>query len=60
MKGKQVFYLILGIVALLAAGGMYYVGSNNSRLSELEDFWYMPIPLGILAIALAFKSKKVA
>ena len=47
---KGVLLLVLGIVVLAACGGMYSVGSKNPNLSELKDFWYMPLPLGVILI----------
>lgn len=54
---KKVIFLTLGILTLVASAIMYNVGSNNSRLTELLDFFWIPIPLGILLIAIAFKKK---
>ena len=38
---------------------MYYVGSTSSHLSELEDFWYTPVPLAIILMVMAFRASKV-
>lgn len=48
-------YLILGIVAVAASIVMKYIGETSSNLSELQDFWYIPLPLGIFALIFAFK-----
>jgi len=37
--------------------GMYLIGDNSSHLSELKDFFWTPIPLGILSLIGAFKKK---
>ena len=50
--------LILGIIVTIAAFVMKYIGETSSHLSELKDFWYIPLPLGILLIALAFKKSQ--
>ena len=49
--------IILAVIAFLAAGIMYYLGSESSHLSELMDFYYYPIPLGVLGLIGAFKKK---
>jgi len=49
--------LILAILGFSAAGVMYYLGSESSNLSELMDFYYYPIPLGIFGLISAFKKK---
>ena len=49
---------VLNIVAVLsfaAAIGMYVVGSNNGHLTELKDFFWVPIPLGLIALIAAMK-----
>lgn len=47
---KAYLFLILGILSLVASLVMYQVGSNSSHLSELKDYFYVPLPLGIMAI----------
>ncbi len=46
-------FRILGLLALIAAAGMYIVGGNSSHLSELRDFFWAPIPLGVILLALS-------
>lgn len=50
-------FTILGLLALIAAGAMYYVGKSSSHLSELKDFWWIPVPLGLLLLILGNKKK---
>lgn len=52
---KKVIFLALGVIAFVAAAVMYSVGTNNSNLTELLDYYWLPIPLGILFVAIAFK-----
>ncbi|MBX7147453.1 hypothetical protein K1X76_00080 [bacterium] len=47
----------LSALSFLAALIMYQVGSTNGHLTELKDFFWVPIPLGILSAVLAFKKK---
>lgn len=49
---------ILAVVAFAASIAMYRVGSTNSRLTELKDTFWIPIPLGIGFALLALKNKK--
>jgi hypothetical protein len=57
MQGKQVLILILAIACLGAGVAMYLIGNDSSKLSELKDYWWTPIPLGVVLIATAFKKK---
>ncbi len=50
---KKSLFLLLGIVCLAAAVAMYMIGKNSSHLSELKDFWWIPLPLGLLALFVA-------
>ena len=52
MNRKKVFY-ILGVLCLIAAAAMYFIGKQSSHLSELQDFWWIPLPLGALALLAA-------
>jgi|GEM_PF-745625 len=47
---KKIIMLLLGVIVLIASGGMYWLGNESSNLSELKDFWYMPLPLGVFLI----------
>lgn len=50
---KKSLFLLLGILCLAAAVAMYMIGKNSSHLSELKDFWWIPLPLGLLALFVA-------
>ena len=52
MNRKRVFFL-LGALCIAASIIMYMVGKNSSHLSELSDFWWIPLPLGLLALFIA-------
>lgn len=49
---------VIAVLAFLAAIIMYMVGSNSSHLSELKDFFWVPIPLAILSLIIAISKKK--
>lgn len=53
----KVLLIILGVLAFAASAIMFYL-RNDSHLSELGDFWWMPLPLGGIAIALAMRKKE--
>lgn len=50
---KKSLFLLLGILCLAAAVAMYMIGKNSSHLSELKDFWWIPLPLGLLSLFVA-------
>jgi hypothetical protein len=52
MNKKSLFY-ILGVLCLVAAAAMYFIGKDSSHLSELKDFWWIPLPLGALCLLMA-------
>jgi hypothetical protein len=52
MNKKSLFY-ILGVLCLVASAAMYFIGKESSHLSELSDFWWIPLPLGALALLMA-------
>ena len=54
MNKKSLFY-ILGVVCVIASIAMYMIGKNSSHLSELKDFWWIPLPLGAIALLIANK-----
>lgn len=50
--------IIVAIVCIGAAIAMYIIGNENGALSELADFWYVPLPLGLVALLGAFKKQE--
>jgi hypothetical protein len=56
MNRKKIFTL-LALLCIVASLTMYMVGKNSSHLSELYDFFWMPLPLGIIFLFLASRSK---
>ena len=54
---KKSAFGILGVLALVASAAMYFIGKNNNHLTELKDFWWMPLPLAAILLLLAAKSK---
>lgn len=57
---KKPIFIIIAIVAFIAAAVMYLVGKDSSHLSELYDVFWIPLPLGLICLILAFTSKKTA
>ncbi len=53
---KKAIFAILGVIALAASAGMYIMG-KDSHLTELKDFWWMPLPLAVLLFIGAGASK---
>lgn len=53
----KVFLFILASLCIIAAVAMYIIGNDSSHLSELKDFWYVPLPLGLFALLGALRKK---
>ncbi len=49
--------LIVGFLALGSAWAMRIIGGNSSHLSELRDYWWVPLPLALICF-LAASGKK--
>jgi len=48
--------VIIGIIALLAAVAMKYMG-RSSHLTELQEYWWAPLPVTLICmIVVARKS----
>lgn len=56
MNKKAVFGTI-GVLAVIAAIGMYVVGGNSSHLTELRDFWWAPLIVAAICLAIAGTAK---
>jgi hypothetical protein len=54
---KKAIFGTLGVLCLVASIAMYMIGKNNNHLTELKDFWWMPLPLAAIFILLAAKTK---
>ncbi len=54
MKKKILFSV--GSLCVLASVGMYVIGDGSSHLSELKDFFWVPLPLGVVSILAGLKS----
>ncbi len=56
MNNKKVL-TILGALCFATAAAMYVIGSNSSHLTELKDFFWVPLPLGLLLLIIAGRKK---
>jgi peptidoglycan/LPS O-acetylase OafA/YrhL len=54
---KKTILIIVAVLCFVAAFVMWTF-RNDSHLSELGDFAWVPLPLGIICILLVAKSKK--
>lgn len=52
------FAQVLAALAIIAAIAMYMVGSNSGHLSELKDFFWVPLPLAVICLIIAFGKKQ--
>lgn len=55
---NKTLLFILAILCIGASVAMYIIGSDSSHLSELKDFWYVPLPLGLIALLGALRKKQ--
>lgn len=55
---KRTIFLLIGLLALIASGVMYFVGKDSSHLSELYDMFWVPLPLAAISLLVAFTNKK--
>jgi len=54
---KVLVWRIVGGLTLGVAIFMKIQGENNPNLSELQAYWWMPIPFGIISFGIANKLK---
>ena len=54
---KKALYVV-AFLSFAASAGMYLVGSTNGHLTELLDFFWIPVPLGVIAIIATFKKEE--
>ena len=55
MNKKTLFYL--GVLCIIASVAMYFIGKQSANLSELSDFWWIPLPIGALLLIVANMKK---
>lgn len=55
---NKTFLLILGFLALAASVAMRILGNKSSHLSELQQYWWIPLPLALLCFLGAGKKPK--
>jgi hypothetical protein len=51
-------YLTAGFICIMASVVMFMVGSSNSHLTELVDFFWVPLPLGVVLFMVGAQQKK--
>ena len=57
---KSMLWTIVASIALAASIGMYQQGENNPNLSELKNFWYIPLPFAFIAFQIGQKHRQIA
>jgi hypothetical protein len=55
---NKTFLLVLGFLALTASLAMKILGNKSSHLSELQEYWWIPLPLALLCFLGAGYNKK--
>ena len=54
---KKTIFIIIGLLAVVAAIVMYRMVKNSSHLSELKDFWWYPVPLAVVCFLIAGRAQ---
>lgn len=54
---RKKLYTLLALLCIVAAIIMYLVGKESSHLSELYDYFWLPLPLGAVFLLLASRTK---
>jgi hypothetical protein len=54
---RKKLYSLLALLCIAAALVMYTVGKNSSHLTELYDYFWLPLPLGAIFLLLASRVK---
>lgn len=54
---KKNILVIIGILAIVASIVMKVMG-RNSHLTELQDYWWYPLPLALICFLVAGAGKK--
>jgi hypothetical protein len=57
---KKAVFGVIGVLAIIASVVMYKVGGNSSHLSELKNFWWVPLPLAAICLLAASSAKPKA
>ena len=57
MNRKKTF-TFLGVLCVVASVVMYLVGNDSSHLSELKDFFWIPLPLAGIFFLVSSPPKK--
>lgn len=55
MKNPKKVFSTIASLALLASVIMFLVGSNSSHLTELRDFFWVPLVLAVVSFMAANK-----
>ncbi len=56
MNNKKLIF-ILGAWCIIVSMAMYFIGQTSTHLSQLHEFWWMPLLPGALALLVANKKK---
>jgi len=49
--------MTLALVCIAASAAMFAIGSSNNHLTELKDFFWVPLPLGLLLLVIAMRKQ---
>lgn len=54
---RKSFFMIIAVLCIAASVAMYILGKNNDHLTELNSFWWIPLPLAAISLLVATISK---
>jgi len=57
---KQKIWFFFSGFALFVSIVMRHVGNTNRNLSELQDFWFYPLPLAVIWFMTGVKKANIA
>ena len=56
IMNKKVF-TVLAVLCLVASVAMYMIGKDSSHLTELKDYFWVPLPLAAIFLLAASRKK---
>jgi hypothetical protein len=57
---KRTVFSVLGVLGVIAAAVMYFVGKESANLSELQQFWWIPAILGVIFLIIGGSKRRAA
>ena len=55
---KKIIAAVVAVISVAASIWMYRTGHRSSHLSELKNFWWIPLPLAVICLLIAGSPEK--